>query len=118
MDNHKRMKVHYHSMWNHSTSTISVPEEYRNPFNMTVVDEEGNSRRAFTSLEILQEVLHGSKYEAEFQAVENYMERLSNNTKEKPLVPKCLAPDLAATRKLADRIVEARNKKKLQKKMQ
>eukprot|EP00531_Pseudo-nitzschia_arenysensis_P015244 CAMPEP_0116150976 /NCGR_PEP_ID=MMETSP0329-20121206/19846_1 /TAXON_ID=697910 /ORGANISM="Pseudo-nitzschia arenysensis, Strain B593" /LENGTH=359 /DNA_ID=CAMNT_0003647549 /DNA_START=294 /DNA_END=1373 /DNA_ORIENTATION=+ len=102
------MKVHYFEMWNHSTSTIEVPEKYKNPFNLPLEDEFGNPRRLPpTSLEILQEVLHGEKYKAEFIAVEEYMKKIKNNVSN-PEVPSCLAPDTRATRKLADKIVEER----------
>jgi hypothetical protein len=103
------MKVHYHEMWNHNTSMINIPDEYKNPFNVSVVDENGNRRRPpLTSLKILENVLHGSKYRAEFEAVEVYVENINSPTVS---IPKCLAPDLGATRELVNRVVEARNKR-------
>ena len=96
---------------------LAVPEDYQNPFNVLVVDEKGNKRRPRTSLEILQSVLHGTKYQAEFAAVEAYMERsrddhatTDTNTTTSPSVsvPTCLRPDVKATRDLAHRVVQAR----------
>ena len=103
-----KVTVHYHEMWNHTTSTIDIPEKYKNPFNF-------DAPPPLTSLEILQNVLHGDKYQAEFEAVEVYMEAIQNanaRTKKKATatasIPSCLAPDLAATRELANQVVEAR----------
>jgi hypothetical protein len=102
------MKIHYHEMWNHATSTIDIPEEYQNPFNILIVDETtGEKRRPLTSLEILQNVLHDDKYKAEFEAVEVYMG--SNGTAP---IPQCLLPGVNATRELANRVVEARRKQR------
>ena len=106
-------------MWNYTTSTIEVPEDYQNPFNVLVVDENGNKRRPRTSLEILQSILHGTKYKAEFEAVEAYMESSddnatdkNNNTKSPSVsVPKCLLPEVGATRDLANRVVQARRER-------
>lgn len=100
------MEVHYHEMWNHTTNTISVPEKYRNPFNLTVIDEKGHRRRPLTSLEILDNVLNGDKYRAEFKAVEAYME---GKIKE---VPQCLVANIDATRELANKVVQARSEPK------
>ena len=120
------MKVHYHEMWNHTTSSIDVPEDYQNPFNILVVDENGNKRRPLTSLEILHSVLHGMKYKAEFEAVEAYMESNANakgknktNTKSQSVpVPKCLLPDVGATQHLANNVVKARRERSQQKTQQ
>lgn len=117
-----KMKVHYHEMWNHRTSTIDVPEEYKHPFDEWVtVDSENdeNKRRPRTSLEILQDVLHGSKYEAEFAALEGYLnytawERLAKTEDlgsppiQKVDPPSCLVADLRATGELAAGVVAAR----------
>ena len=111
-----KMSVHYHEMWNHTTSTIDVPEKYKNPFNFDVIGTDGVPP-PLTSLEILQNVLHGDKYQAEFEAVEVYMKAIHNanaRTKKNATatatasIPTCLAPDLAATRELANQVVEAR----------
>jgi len=108
-----KMNVHYHEMWNHSTSTIDIPDVYKNPFNLTFMNKKGEPIHTLTSLEILQKVLHGREYGEVFAEVEDYMEALKANSTEEPLaVPSCLAPDLKATRKLADRIVKVRNRKK------
>jgi hypothetical protein len=49
-------------------------EHDRHPGRVLIVDETtGEKRRPLTSLEILQSVLHGDKYKAEFEAVEVYM---------------------------------------------
>jgi len=102
------MKIHYHEMWNHTTSTINVPEKYQNPFNILIIDETtGEKRRPLTSLEILQNVLHGEKYKAEFEAVEVYMG--SNGMAP---IPQCLLPNVNATQELANRVVEARRKQR------
>lgn len=110
-----KMKVHYHALWNYTTSTIEVPDDYQNPFNVLVVDEKGNKRRPRTSLEILQSVLHGTKYKAEFAAVEAFMESSDDNatdtnktTSQSVSVPKCLRPEVEATRDLANHVVQAR----------
>lgn len=101
-----KMKLHYYEMWDHNTSTIDVPEKYQNPFHISVIDDEtGNQRRALTSLEILHNVLHGAKYRAEFEAAEAYANRDST------IVPECLLADVGATKELANRVVQERNKK-------
>ena len=108
-----KMKFHYHEMWNHTTSTIEIPDEYQNPFDIFVLDgNNGNRRRPLTSLEILQNVLHGTQYRAEFEAVEAYMDETSDNANSP--IPKCLLPDVKATQKLANRIVQGRNERQRQ----
>ncbi len=109
----RNMKVHYYEMWNHSTSTIEVPEIYKNPFDLPLDDEHGNPRRLpLTSLEILHQVLHGEKYKAEFKAVEEYMKKIKKQDDHTGIqLPSCLAPDIGATRKLADEVVKKRSKK-------
>lgn len=100
-----KMKLHYYKMWDHNTSTIDVPEKYQNPFNISVIDDKtGNKRRALTSLEILHNVLHGAKYQAEFEAAEAYANYHSQ------IVPECLRADVGATKELANRVVQERNK--------
>lgn len=112
-----KMKVHYHEMWNHTTSTIEIPDEYQNPFDIFVLDgNNGNRRRPLTSLEILQNVLHGTQYRAEFEAVEAYMDETSDNANSP--IPKCLLPDVKATQKLAKRIVQRRNERQQQRQRQ
>jgi len=107
-----KMKVHYYEMWNHTTQTIEVPDKYRNPFNVSVEDKiTGKKRRPLTNLEILQNVLHGEKYQAEFKAVERYMASEKGNV----LVPQCLAPDIKATEELTGEIIKTRNKMQKQK---
>jgi hypothetical protein len=99
-----KMKRHYHHRWNHTTSTVDLPKEYLNPFGFLVVDENGNTRRPLTSLEILQRVMHGTEYKAQFEALDAYMN--SNGTTP---IPKCLVPDVKATRELAKWVVDERN---------
>ena len=111
------MEVHYYEMWDHATSTINIPEKYKNPFNAM-----GVAVPPRTSLKILENVLHGEKYRAEFEAVELYMEVIHNTTTtaaaaetataKQPTIPKCLAPNLGATRELANRVVKERRKHK------
>lgn len=101
-----KMAVHYYEMWNHTNSTIEIPEEYQNPFDTLVEDENGNWKRPLTSLEILQKVLRDDKFKADFDAVETYIQ----NNQTGP-VPSCLAPDLAATRDLANEVVSARRQR-------
>lgn len=109
-----KMKVHYHELWNHETSTIDIPEEYQNPFGVWIeeeIEENGNVkqppmyRRPLTSLEILQKVLHGEEFRHHFEAVEAYMADQNGTT---PL-PSCLAPNLQATHDLAQNVVQARH---------
>jgi len=104
-----KMEVHYYEMWNHINSTIEVPEEYQNPFDILVEDENGNWKRPLTSLEILQNVLHDEKFKADFDAVETYVQNELTGP-----VPSCLAPDLAATRDLANEVVSARRQRDAQ----
>jgi len=104
------MKVHYHEMWNHTTGTIDIPDEYKNPFDILLVESDGSYRRPLTSLEILQNVLHGDKYRDEFDALELYM--TSNDTVP---IPKCMVPDIEATRELARKVVEFRKTHKKRK---
>jgi hypothetical protein len=111
-----RMGTKYHEMWDLSTSTIDIPDEYRNPFNTTIGGEQGSGseRLPRPSLKILEEVIHGEKYRAEFEAVEAYMEatdperKPTNGTTTAVSPPSCLVPDLQATRDLARRTVELR----------
>mmetsp|Transcript_18522 Transcript_18522/g.42744 ORF Transcript_18522/g.42744 Transcript_18522/m.42744 type:complete len:542 (-) Transcript_18522:382-2007(-) len=131
------MEIHYHEMWNHTASTIEVPEKFKNPFGerIVVVDEEGTGgekkkrRRPLTSLEILQEVLHGSKHEEDFRKLEAYISRMRSRSKKKRKeggggdgdddddlaiedMPRCLIPDVEGTRALADKVVASRAAKK------
>ena len=120
------MDVHYHQMWNHSTSTIEVPEKFKNPFNEWLIDDAGNRRRPRTSLEILQEVLHGPKYSADFDALEDYLNYTQWKQKGQPDdngklpairevdPPSCLVPNLESTRALAARVVERRREQQHQ----
>ena len=110
-----KMTVHYHEMWNHTTSTIDIPEKYKNPFNSITSIDGVPVPPPRTSLEILQNVLHGDQYRAEFEAVEVYMNAISRNananatdTETPTIIPTCLVPDVGATRELANRVVEAR----------
>ena len=102
------MERSYAKMWNHGTSTIDVPEEYKTPFDEWVTDETGKRRRPLTSLEILQEVLHGTRYRADLDKLEAYLGR--NDTSQPAILdlPRCLVPNTASTRALADTVVEAR----------
>jgi hypothetical protein len=109
-------------MWDLVKSTIDIPEEYRNPFNTTIGGEpgSGSERLPRPSLKILEEVIHGEKYRAEFEAVEAYMETIYPKIKKKRKInqtnatisdvspPSCLVPDLQATGDLARRTVELR----------
>ena len=81
-------------------------------------DKYSNARRSLTSLEILQNVLHGKKYKAEFTQVEYYMNTITKNSNTTLPVPSCLVPDLTATRNLAKRVMEARNKKRKRSKLE
>jgi hypothetical protein len=69
-------------------------EHDRHPGRVLIVDETtGEKRRPLTSLEILQSVLHGDKYKAEFEAVEVYMGSKGR-----------FLPNVNATRELASRV--------------
>jgi len=87
-----QMKIKYYEMWNHNTSTINIPEEYRHPFGM----------QSNTSLEILQYVLHDEKYQDEYLAVDEYMKGESEH------IPQCLLPNLKATQDLVNEIKKKR----------
>ena len=95
-------------MWNHTTSTIDIPDRYKNPFG-----GNGRGRRPLTSLEILQEVLHGETHLAEFDLVDRYVRR---NFTGRP--PSCLVPDVRATQRLAERVVEARSREQQRRRRQ
>ena len=110
----------YYEMWNHTTSTIQVPEQWKYPFY-----EETPS-----SLEILASVLHGPEHEQDYRDVDDYIrhknesprQRVGNPTtssvssssvsssvqsmKGSSNIPTCLAPDITATRQIADEILE------------
>lgn len=46
-----KMTIHYHEIWNRTTSTIGIPKHYlQNPIDVLVVDENGNKKRPLTSL--------------------------------------------------------------------
>ena len=103
-----KMKVKYHEMWNHTSNTIDVPEQYKYPFGRFRVDNhvvgDGKGPMRMTSLEILQSVLHDSakEHQNEYLAVDDYI------TGRKNTIPKCLLPDIQATRKLANEIMKER----------
>ena len=95
------MKIKYYEMWNHSTSSINVPEEYKYPFGKAF--RSSSSSPIMTSLEILESVLHGEENEKEFLAVDDYI------TGKSGIIPKCLLPDITATQKIAKEIVNKRH---------
>jgi len=114
------MEIKYHEMWNHSTSTIDVPNEYKYPFGKSV-DGDGDGKNPMirmTSLEILQSVLHSEENQNEYLAVDDYIsgKSKSNNSNTNSIIPKCLLPDIQGTQNLAEEIMKERQRQTAKKK--
>ena len=90
------MTVKYHEMWNHTASRIRVPAEHRHPFGPGSVP----------SLTLLERALHGREHRAEDAAVDAYVDGRSD------VAPRCLLPDVAATRRAAEEIVARRKRRR------
>jgi len=96
------MGIQYKDLWDHNTSTIIIPKQFQNPFGGSTAE-----KKKLTSLEILQNVLHGKQYQKElYQEIDDYMAGNTSN------VPKCLLPDLQTTRTLVDEVIHERERRK------
>jgi membrane-associated HD superfamily phosphohydrolase len=108
----EEIKLMYH-LWNHTTSTIDIPNELRPPFSFVGGSPDTDSTTAtfkLTSLEILQSVLHGEENENEYLAVEEYIQTNYSLPTTTNTIPQCLIPNKVATRELANEFV-LQNKK-------
>jgi hypothetical protein len=99
--------------WNHTKSTIDIPNELRPPFSFVGSSSDIDTTSAtfkLTSLEILQSVLHGEENEEEYLAVEEYIQTNYSLPTTTSTIPQCLIPNKIATRELANEFV-LQNKK-------
>ena len=102
-----------YELWNHTTSTIDIPNELRPPFSFVGGSPDTDTATAtfkLTSLEILQSVLHGEENENEYLAVEEYIQTNYSLPTTTNTIPQCLIPNKIATRELANEFV-LQNKK-------
>jgi hypothetical protein len=108
-----------YELWNHTTSTIDIPNELRPPFSFvggspdtdtTTATATATATFKLTSLEILQSILHGEENENEYLAVEEYIQTNYSLPTTTNTIPQCLIPNKIATRELANEFV-LRNKK-------
>jgi hypothetical protein len=110
----EEIKLMY-ELWNHTTSTIDIPNKLRPPFSFVGGSPDTDTTTAtatfkLTSLEILQSVLHGEENENEYLAVEEYIRTNYSLPTTKNTIPQCLIPNKIATRELANEFV-LQNKK-------
>ncbi|OEU23383.1 hypothetical protein FRACYDRAFT_233555 [Fragilariopsis cylindrus CCMP1102] len=105
-------------MWNHTTNTIQIPDNYKYPFGRTV-DDTTKERRKKTSLEILENVLHKKENQQENRQVNDYITNIMmdsstnpNNKLKKDLllpIPNCFKPNTKQTRKIANELLDGSN---------